>query len=146
MLGLVVGPGELFGVGLVVLGVSVPVPPMLEPPVPIEEPPCDSDDWPDVPLDLSLDVPPDVPPEVPPELPLPDMPEHALSSIAHAIGIIHFIINRSCKDKGAVRIKGRTGGMHAYAFSRSETAAEVRSNAELVEVTQGVMPCGLSCC
>jgi hypothetical protein len=103
----VVGPGELFGVGLVVAGVSVPVPPALEPPMP--ELPCDSDDLLDVPLDFSLElpleVPPDVPPAVPPapEVPLPDMPEHALSSIAHAIGINHFIINRSCKDKVAVR-------------------------------------------
>lgn len=31
MLGLVDGPGLELGVGLVVLGVSVPVPPMLEP-------------------------------------------------------------------------------------------------------------------
>lgn len=137
VLGLVVGPGELFGVGLVVAGVSVPVPPMLEPPMPplpIEEPPCDSVDFSDVPRDFSLEVPPEVPPV--PELPLPDMPEHALSSIAHAIGIIHFIINRSCKDKVAVRTKGRTGGMHAYAFSRSGTAGEVRSNAAMVEATQ----------
>ncbi len=48
MLGLVLGPGEVLGVGLVVLGVSVPMPPADEPEeeVPDEEPP-------DVPLDES---------------------------------------------------------------------------------------------
>ena len=96
MLGLVVGPGELFGVGLVVAGVSVPVPPMLELPLPMEEPPCDSDDLPEAPPEVSLEVPLDVPPE----LPLPDMPEHAPSSIAHAIGIIHLIIIAPAKIRG----------------------------------------------
>ncbi len=50
VLGLVVGPGFVIGVGLVVLGVSVPVPPMLEPP-------------------------PDAPPALLGELMLPDVPE-----------------------------------------------------------------------
>lgn len=42
MLGLVLGPGIVLGVGLVVLGVSVPMPPAL--------PPCDAPP-PDVPDD-----------------------------------------------------------------------------------------------
>ena len=50
MLGLVDGPGLVLGVGLVVAGVSVPVPPMLEPLL-------------------------DAPPELLGELMLPDVPE-----------------------------------------------------------------------
>lgn len=51
MLGLVLGPGEVLGVGLVVLGVSVPMPPAEEsvdesPDVPLEE----SEGMPEVPV------------------------------------------------------------------------------------------------
>lgn len=150
MLGLVVGPGCVPGVGLVVLGVSVPVPPALEPDVdaPPEDSPGMPDDElpevdapPDVPEDdvPDDDVPPEVPeeesegmpdevppvllplelegmvdelpdvplvPEVPPELlpdPLPEpppvMPAHAPSSIAHAMGNIHFVIDHSRLDR-----------------------------------------------
>ncbi len=64
VLGLVLGPGEVLGVGLVVLGVSVPMPPADEPE---DDPPDMSFDPPvDVPDELPDDVPPDVPPEVPP--------------------------------------------------------------------------------
>lgn len=125
MLGLVVGPGVVLGVGLVVLGVSVPVPPILDPEdvpedEPLEEPP------------LALPLPesegmlpvllPDVPERLPdvPELPLepvleplsfpapeppPVMPAHALSNTAQAMGIIHLVIDRSRKDKKAIRIR-----------------------------------------
>ena len=64
MLGLVVGPGCVPGVGLVVLGVSVPVPPALEPEV-------------DAPPDESLGIPDDELPEVdaPPEVPDGGVPE-----------------------------------------------------------------------
>lgn len=104
MLGLVVGPGVVLGVGLVVAGVSVPVPPLLEPPLDSvpepEEPelPFSGMLLPDVPLDVS-DLPEPEPPPV--------MPAHALSSMAHARGIIHFVINHSCKDKkSGTRNKG----------------------------------------
>lgn len=107
MLGLVVGPGVVLGVGLVVLGVSVPVPPM-----PDDDPPADPPMDPPVELPLPLSdgiepvLLPELLPEVPgrplllvpellplpsPELP-PVMPAHALSSTAQAIGIIHLII------------------------------------------------------
>lgn len=129
VLGLVVGPGVVLGVGLVVLGVSVPVPPMPLPPIPLPEVP-DEDPLPLVPLPVA---PPDEPPvefplpesegmlpvllpEVPelgvpePELPSfpspeppPVIPAHALSNTAQAIGIIHLVINHSRKDKKAVR-------------------------------------------
>jgi hypothetical protein len=73
VLGLVDGPGFVLGVGLVVLGVSVPVPPMLEPlldaPPELLEPP----DVPEVPAEPVAPVLPDVP-EVPE---LPDMPDGA---------------------------------------------------------------------
>lgn len=149
MLGLVVGPGCVPGVGLVVLGVSVPVPPALEPEVdapPDVSPGMPDDELPDdeappevspfVPYAASpgsLEVPaglegllllsdgivdevppPEVPlvPDVPPELipePLPElppgMPAHALSSIAHAMGKIHFVIEHSRLDQKAVRTR-----------------------------------------
>lgn len=80
MLGLVLGPGWVLGVGLVVLGVSVPMPPALEPEV--EAPPDVSDEVPDV---DAPDVPDEVvsedeaPPEVPDEesegMPEPDEDE-----------------------------------------------------------------------
>ena len=120
VLGLVDGPGLVLGVGLVVLGVSVPVPPMLEPL--LEAPPDELGelmlpDVPDVPEELGElmlpDVPelpevpddmPDVPPELLPELPLvpepeppPVMPVHALNSTAQAIGNIHLFIEHSRK-------------------------------------------------
>ena len=46
MLGLVVGPGVVLGVGLVVLGVSVPMPPALPPSdeAPLDEPDEDGAD------------------------------------------------------------------------------------------------------
>lgn len=53
MLGLVVGPGVISGVGLVVLGASVPMPPAL---LPSDEPPSD--------------------------VPLPDMPDEDGSPVA----------------------------------------------------------------
>ncbi len=83
MLGLVVGPGEVLGVGLVVVGVSVPMPPAAEPPdvspvvpeeVPDEElspevPLDESDGMPDdVPDELSVELPDEVPEELPPEV------------------------------------------------------------------------------
>lgn len=56
MLGLVLGPGEVLGVGLVVLGVSVPMPPADE----------SEEDAPDEePLDESEGMPEDEPDEVP---------------------------------------------------------------------------------
>lgn len=71
MLGLVEGPGLVPGVGLVVLGVSVPVPPMLDPLLDVPEAPPDMSDElerPEVPVapdvaGLSDEVPdvPDVP-------------------------------------------------------------------------------------
>ncbi len=77
VLGLVDGPGFVLGVGLVVLGVSVPVPPMLEPL--LDAPP---DELGELMLPEVPDVPevPEVPelPEVPEELGelmLPDVPE-----------------------------------------------------------------------
>ena len=132
VLGLVVGPGVVLGVGLVVAGVSVPVPPMPLPPMPL----------PGVPGEYSLSLVPLAPPvgppiELPVELPLPEsegmllelpsevpelplvpapeslsfpppepppvIPAHALSNTAQAIGIIHLVIKRSRKDKKAVR-------------------------------------------
>ncbi len=153
MLGLVPGPGCVLGVGLVVLGVSVPMPPALEPEV--DAPPEESDE--DVPDDEAppdvldgesegmlapedevpdddapagdcgcvvegstgllglLDVVPVVgvvdPAELCPELlvpvpePPPVMPAHAPSSIAHAMGNIHFVIEHSRKDEKAVRTR-----------------------------------------
>lgn len=65
MLGLVLGPGEVLGVGLVVLGVSVPMPPALEPEV---ESPLEGE---------SLGMPDDDPPDVdaPSEVPDEDVPD-----------------------------------------------------------------------
>ena len=85
MLGLVPGPGDVLGVGLVVLGVSVPIPPAppeLDPaddepdvdpePIPDELPP-DSAGMDEVPL---LEEPPLLLPDDPPDMPepLPDCP------------------------------------------------------------------------
>lgn len=163
MLGLVLGPGEVLGVGLVVLGVSVPMPPALEPEVESPLVPEESDGMVDVPelesvLDPVLDPPevsgrrvstldglvldsaagvvlpevpldeappelvslsegiPDVPPPelvpeplVPELLPMPEsepppvMPAHAPSSIAQAIGNIHFVIDHSRKFQKGTR-------------------------------------------
>ena len=104
----------MLGVGLVVPGVSVPAPPMLEPegapeeyPPPVELPLLVSEG-------MVLVLPPEVPelllvpaPELfsfaSPELP-PVVPAQALSSTAQAMGIIHLVINHSRKDKKAVRI------------------------------------------
>jgi hypothetical protein len=144
VLGLVLGPGEVLGVGLVVLGVSVPMPPAAESPevspdMPEElsegmsdgmsddelPPEVDLDgsdgissalpsevlppDAPDVPVSLVSEGMPEVPSElvpvllVPELLPMPEseppsvMPAHAPSSIAQAIGNIHFVINHSRK-------------------------------------------------
>ncbi len=77
MLGLVVGPGDVLGVGLVVLGVSVPMPPAAEPPEAPEELPDE-----ELPPDVEPDEPegmdesegmPEVPPEELPEELLPDV-------------------------------------------------------------------------
>lgn len=121
MLGLVVGPGVVLGVGLVVLGVSVPVPPAAPELIP-EEPLLDSEgmvDEPELelpPVDEPLPEPDGIPEELPePELPLSDgmlelplvpepdlppepppvMPEHATISIAQATDIIHLVIDHS---------------------------------------------------
>ena len=131
VLGLVVGPGVVLGVGLVVLGVSVPVPPIPLPPIPLPEVP-EEDPLPLVPpVEPPVGPPVELPlpesegmlpvllpelPEVPelgvpvPELPSfpspeppPVIPAHALSNTAQAIGIIHLVINHSRKDKKAVR-------------------------------------------
>ncbi len=92
VLGLVDGPGFVPGVGLVVLGVSVPVPPMLEPlldappellgelmlPAVPEVPEVpEVPDVPDVPEVPAAPVEPMLPdvPEVPDVPELPDMPE-----------------------------------------------------------------------
>ncbi len=79
VLGLVDGPGLELGVGLVVLGVSVPVPPMLEPL--LDAPPDELGelmlpDVPDVPELPVAPVEPDVP-EVPelPGMPVPETPD-----------------------------------------------------------------------
>lgn len=162
VLGLVLGPGEVLGVGLVVLGVSVPMPPAASSDMPVLEPEV-SDGIPELPepdppevsgcrvstfdgllADSSAgvmlpDEPPDeVPPvlllvsdgmpEVPPELvpvplvpevppmpesePPPVMPAHAPSSIAQAIGNIHFVINYSRKFQKTARAGAHTGGLH----------------------------------
>ncbi len=161
MLGLVLGPGEVLGVGLVVLGVSVPMPPADDPEdeVPEDEVPDESEGMPEEvpdefwvpdPLLPTLDpsagfveltpVPPvDVPalgfagdvsrfpifdvPVIPapelslvPELlvpePPPVMPAHAPSSIAQAIGNIHFVIDHSRKFQKPVRTRARSGRLH----------------------------------
>ncbi len=153
VLGLVPGPGCVLGVGLVVLGVSVPIPPALEPEVdappevPDEDVP-DDEAPPDVPDEESEGMPDEVPlllpedglfagfgaavspvdaplvfagplllrsapvPELPSLLlpdPIPDpppvMPAQAPSSIAHAMGNIHFVIEHSRKDEKAVRTR-----------------------------------------
>jgi hypothetical protein len=134
VLGLVAGPGAVLGVGLVVLGVSVPMPPAGEPEdappeeVPDEAPPGAPVDEPE---GISDELPPeDVPPDVPfvgvEELPVelvpvpspfsdpeppPVMPAHALSSTTQAIGNVHFIINYSRKFQKAARAAARTGGL-----------------------------------
>lgn len=123
VLGLVVGLGVVAGVGLVVIGVSVPVPPMPLPGVPDDDPlplvPLAPPDEPpiELPLPESEGMLPVLLPEVPelplvpvsgllsfpsPELP-PVTPAHALSNTAQAIGIIHLVINHSRKNKKAVR-------------------------------------------
>lgn len=152
MLGLVVGPGEVLGVGLVVLGMSVPMPPagepseLLAPEVPLlsegmvfvpvvpvlpvasdplllvplvsegmPEVPLLSDGMPDVLLPLGLPELLSVPESEPP----PVMPAHAPSSIAQAMGNIHFVIDHSRKVQRAVRVAARTGHCVENAESRS---------------------------
>jgi hypothetical protein len=105
VLGLVLGPGAVLGVGLVVLGVSVPMPPAalppeLEPedelPMPDELLPPLSEGMvalppervPDLPLDPLAPLSPGVEPPEPP----PVMPAHATISIAQATDINHLII------------------------------------------------------
>ena len=112
--GLVAGPGAVLGVGLVVPGLSAPVPPIPEPEgAPEEDPPPV-----ELPLAASEGMVFVLPPEVPelllvpaselfsftsPEL-LPVVPAHALNSAAQTMGIIHLVINHSRKDKKAVRL------------------------------------------
>lgn len=140
MLGLVAGPGAVLGVGLVVLGVSVPMPPAGEPEdappeevpdeVPDDEAP-DDEAPPGAPVDEPEGIPDELLPEdvpfvgveelpvelvpVPPPFsdpePPPVMPAHALSSTTQAIGNIHFIINYSRKFQKAARAAARTGGL-----------------------------------
>lgn len=117
MLGLVVGPGFVLGVGLVVAGVSVPAPPMPDPPegmleedpllVPLFPEPDGMLPVPVLGLPLGLLEPPLEPePEpLPSPEPPPVVPAHALSNTAQAMDIIHLVINRSRKDKKAVRAK-----------------------------------------
>lgn len=151
VLGLVVGPGCVLGVGLVVLGVSVPMPPALDPEVdapPDVSPGMPDDELPEVdaPPEVSEDEVPDVdaPPEVPDEesdgmpddvppvlLPLdsdgidedppldeplpeppPVMPAHAPSSIAHAMGNIHFVIEHSRLDQKEARTRCAPKELH----------------------------------
>lgn len=159
VLGLVLGPGEVLGVGLVVLGVSVPMPPAASsdmlPDPPDELPgdvvlPDESEGMPDEPPVLdplvptldpsegSVELTPCPPVEVPtlglagetswvpvPEVPLvpellpmpeseppPVMPAHAPSSIAQAIGNIHFVIDYSRKFQKTVCTGAHTGGLH----------------------------------
>lgn len=127
----------MLGVGLVVAGVSVPVPPLLEP----DMPPLDSvlePEEPELPFSgmlLPLDVP-DLPVSEPP----PVMPAHALSSIAHARGIIHFVINHSCKDKKSGTRNTRYRRMHAYAEDRIRAIRKVLGSAYLIEFTQAKVP------
>lgn len=130
----------MLGVGLVVLGVSVPMPPAGEPEdAPPEEVPDevpDDEAPPGAPLDEPEGIPDEPPPEdVPPDVPFvgveelpvelvpvpppfsdpeppPVMPAHALSSTTQAIGNVHFIINYSRKFQKAVRAAARTGGLH----------------------------------
>ncbi len=142
VLGLVVGPGFELGVGLVVLGVSVPVPPMLPPDEdpeldpglmllsPDDEPepappggtvvvllpdgePPDSDGMvellPEVPVEPPLDVPLLLGDSLPEPEPPPVMPVHAPSSSAQAMGTIHFVIDRSRKEKKDDTHESRTG-------------------------------------
>ncbi len=142
VLGLVVGPGVELGVGLVVLGVSVPVPPMLPPDEdpeldpglmllsPDDEPepappggtvvvllpdgePPDSDGMvellPEVPVEPPLDVPLLLGDSLPEPEPPPVMPVHAPSSSAQAMGTIHFVIDRSRKEKKDDTHESRTG-------------------------------------
>lgn len=117
MLGLVLGPGDVLGVGLVVLGVSVPMPPALPPEfdpglipeeLPLDEPPDMPDPLPDCPLlsegmdelpevppdELSLELVPDAP-LLPESEPPPVMPVHAIISIAQATDINHLIMDLS---------------------------------------------------
>ena len=114
------GAGVVLGAGLVVPGISDPVPPMPPmPPMPEPEGAPEEDPPPvELPLPESEGVVLVLPPEVPvlllvpapelfsfasSELP-PVVPAQALSSTAQAMGIIHLVINHSCKDKKAVRI------------------------------------------
>jgi hypothetical protein len=118
VLGLVVGPGCVLGVGLVVLGVSVPMPPAFEPELdaPPEVPDEESEGMPEevppvlLPL-LSEGVVgafPDRPPVLIPELlpePSPVMPVHAPNSIAHTMGNNDFVMKHSRLDKKEARTR-----------------------------------------
>lgn len=113
VLGLVVGPGFVLGVGLVVAGVSVPAPPMPDPPEGmLEEDPLlvplllEPDGMLPVPVLGLLEPPLEPEPEpLPSPEPPPVVPAHALSNTAQAMDIIHLVIDRSRKDKKAVRAK-----------------------------------------
>ena len=88
--------------------------------LPMEEPLSDSDDLPD--------VPPEVSPA--PELPLPDMPVHAPSSIAHAIGIIHLIIIAPAKIRGQYAPTGvpvKCMFMHSIEADQQEKFGAIQS-------------------
>ncbi len=104
-------PGAVLGVGLVVLGVSVPMPPapplLVEPP--LDDPPdapelapdCPPlsdgmDELPVLPLDvLPFELLPLLLPALPVPGPPPVMPEHASISIAQATDINHLVIDHS---------------------------------------------------
>ena len=97
----------MLGVGLVVPGLSVPVPPIPEPegapeedPPPVELPLAASEG-----MVLALPLVPasELFSFASPEL-LPVVPAHALNSAAQTMGIIHLVINHSRKDKKAVRL------------------------------------------
>ena len=109
-----VGPGVVLGVGLVVLGVSVPMPPaapeFIPEAVPPDELPPEEVAGPErmseepgpvlPPMDepLSVELPDELPVLLPaePELDLPPvMPVHATISIAQATDIIHLVIDHS---------------------------------------------------
>ena len=203
MLGLVLGPGWVLGVGLVVLGVSVPMPPALLPE--LDAPPEVSDDVPDedVPPEVPEDVPDDeAPPDVPdeesegmpdevplllpdeeplagfgaavspvdaplvlagpllllselmPDVPLlpdpdpeppPVMPAHAPSSIAHAMGNIHFVIEHSRKNEKAVRKRCAPGHCIRMPNVEAGGGGKVRCGAAAIEITQGRRAGRLAC-
>lgn len=165
------GPGVVLGVGLVVLGVSVPVPPIPLPPtlppdvpeedpLPLVPPPVTPPDEPPVELPLpdSEGMLPVLLPEVPepgvPELeppcfpspePPPVIPAHALISTAQAIGIIHLVINHSRKDKkGSTQTCDVPEDCMNMPSVEAEVMRKVRGSARGIEFTQGTVPCVMS--